>query len=69
MTVLAPLGVAGGAGDPGTGEPALGLPGARFDYGLLLATAAVLDDANTEAAAARKARGYPSGRAVRPLAR
>ena len=51
-----------GAGDPGTGEPLLGLPGTRFDYGLLLATAAVLDDAN---AAARAARGFPSGRAVR----
>jgi hypothetical protein len=51
-----------GAGDPTTGEPALGLPGARFDYGLLLATAAVLDDANAEA---RAAHGFPSGRTVR----
>jgi RoxA-like, cytochrome c-like len=54
-----------GAGDPSTNEPVLGLPGTRFDYGLLLATAAVLDDANTEVVAYRKARGFPSGRAVR----
>jgi hypothetical protein len=54
-----------GAGDPGTGEPALGLPGTRFDYGLLLATATVLDDANAAAVADRQARGFPAGRAVR----
>jgi hypothetical protein len=54
-----------GAGDPVTGEPVLGLPGTRFDYGLLLATAAVLDDANAEMAELRAARGFPSGRAVR----
>jgi hypothetical protein len=54
-----------GAGDAGTGAPALGVPGARFDYGLLLATAAVLDDGNAAAVAERKARGFPSGRAVR----
>jgi hypothetical protein len=54
-----------GAGDPSTGEPVLGLPGTRFDYGLLLATATVLDDKNVEATAARAAAGFPSGRAVR----
>jgi hypothetical protein len=51
-----------GAADPGSGEPALGLPGTRLDYGLLLATAAVLDDANADA---RRAQGFPSGRTVR----
>jgi hypothetical protein len=54
-----------GTGDPETNEPVLGLPGTRFDYGLLLATAAVLDDANAEMAAYREERGFPSGRAVR----
>jgi hypothetical protein len=53
-----------GAGDPGTGQPALGLAGARFDYGLLLATAAVLDD-NEEVVAYREARGFPPARTVR----
>jgi RoxA-like, cytochrome c-like len=42
-----------------------GLAGRQFDYGLLLATAAVLDDANAEAAAYRRARGFPPGRTVR----
>jgi hypothetical protein len=51
-----------GGADPATGEPTLGLPGTRFDYGLLLATAAALDDANE---AARAARGFPAGRTVR----
>ncbi len=54
-----------GAVDPGTGEPALGTAGVRFDYGLLLATAAALDDDNAAAVAARQARGFPSGRTVR----
>jgi hypothetical protein len=54
-----------GAGDPGTQAPALGLPGARFDYGLLLATAAVLDDKNAEVVATRAARGFPPARTVR----
>jgi hypothetical protein len=54
-----------GAANPSGGGVVLGLPGTSFDYGLLLATAAVLDDANQEAAAARRARGFPSGRAVR----
>ena len=39
----------------------LGLPGTAFDYGLLLATAAVLDDDNADAAAYRRARGFPPG--------
>jgi hypothetical protein len=47
------------------GVPTLGLPGTAFDYGLLLATAAVLDDGNADAAAYRRARGFPSGRTVR----
>jgi hypothetical protein len=51
-----------GSADPTTRAPALGLPGRRFDYGLLLATAAVLEDAN---AASREAKGFPPGRAVR----
>lgn len=46
-------------------KPILGLAGASFDYGLLLATAAVLDETNAEAAAYRRARGFPSGRSVR----
>jgi len=54
-----------GAADPTTGEPTLGLPGTRFDYGLLLATASVLDDTSTELVAERAANGFPSGRAVR----
>jgi hypothetical protein len=52
----------GGAHD---GQTYLGLPGRAFDYGLLLATAAVLDDTNAEAAAHRRARGFPPGRTVR----
>jgi len=47
------------------GRVSLGLPGKDFDYGLLLATAAVLDDANADAAAYRRARGFPAGRTVR----
>jgi hypothetical protein len=43
----------------------LGLPGKDFDYGLLLATAAALDDRDTDAAAYRRARGFPPGRTVR----
>jgi hypothetical protein len=54
-----------GGAAPATGAPALGLAGTRFDYGLLLATAAVLDDANAAAVAERSARGYPAGRTVR----
>jgi hypothetical protein len=54
-----------GAVDPGTGTPTLGLPATGFDYGLLLATAAALDDTNAAAVAARAAGGFPPGRAVR----
>ncbi len=54
-----------GAADPVGGAPVLGLPGVAFDYGLLLATAAVLDDGNAEAVAYRRARGFPPGRTVR----
>jgi hypothetical protein len=54
-----------GTRDPGSGALALGLPGTRFDYGLLLATAGVLDEGNVPAAAYRRARGFPPGRSVR----
>ncbi|MES1205838.1 MAG: hypothetical protein ABUS79_07865 [Pseudomonadota bacterium] len=51
--------------DPDRDRAVLGLPGAAFDYGLLLATAAILDDGNAAAAAHRRAHGYPDGRTVR----
>jgi hypothetical protein len=54
-----------GEANPVDGAIVLGLPGARFDYGLLLATAAVLDESNAQAAADRRARGFPAGRTVR----
>ncbi len=54
-----------GEANPTDGAIVLGLPGVKFDYGLLLATAAVLDDGNAAAAEARRARGFPAGRAVR----
>lgn len=47
------------------GRIILGLPGAAFDYGLLLATASVLSDTNLGAAAERRARGFPDGATVR----
>ena len=53
-----------GSTDPVDGRVVLGLPGTRFDYGLLLATSALLAD-DERAVAARRARGFPSGRAVR----
>ncbi len=54
-----------GEANPVDGTIVLGLPGTRFDYGLLLATAAVLDDGNTQAGADRRARGFPPGHTVR----
>jgi hypothetical protein len=54
-----------GGRDPADGRIVLGLPGVDFDYGLLLATAAVLGDANVPAVAARRAHGFPPGRTVR----
>ena len=48
-------------GSSDSGRAVLGLPGRQFDYGLLLATAAVLDDGNATAAAYRRARGFPAG--------
>ncbi len=54
-----------GEANPTGGAIVLGLPGVAFDYGLLLATAAVLDDGNAAAVAYRQARGFPSGRTVR----
>ena len=53
-----------GSTDPVDGRVVLGLPGTRFDYGLLLATSALLSD-DERAVAARRARGFPVGRAVR----
>ena len=50
-----------GEANPVGGAIVLGLPGARFDYGLLLATAAVLDDGNAAAVEDRRARGFPAG--------
>jgi hypothetical protein len=54
-----------GEANPTGGEIVLGLPGVAFDYGLLLATAAVLDDGNRAAVAYRQAGGFPSGGTVR----
>jgi processive rubber oxygenase RoxA-like protein len=54
-----------GEANPVGGAIVLGLPGVAFDYGLLLATAAVLDDGNPAAVEYRRARGFPSGRTVR----
>lgn len=57
-----------GGVDPASGRIVLGLPGTSFDYGLLLATAAVLDDRGDGASAAahyRRAHGFPDGRTVR----
>ncbi len=54
-----------GEANPADGKVVLGLPGAKFDYGLLLATAAVLDEHNAEAAASRRQHGFPAGRMVR----
>jgi hypothetical protein len=54
-----------GAANPTGGAIVLGLPGAGFDYGLLLATARVLDDGDAAAVAERRAHGFPPGRAVR----
>jgi hypothetical protein len=54
-----------GEANPTDGAIVLGLPGTSFDYGLLLATAAVLDDGNAPAADYRRAHGFPPGRTVR----
>ena len=54
-----------GEANPAGGAIVLGLPGVAFDYGLLLATAAALDDGNPAAVEYRRARGFPSGRTVR----
>jgi hypothetical protein len=54
-----------GEANPTDGAIVLGLPGASFDYGLLLATAAVLDDGNAAAVEYRRTRGFPPGRTVR----
>jgi hypothetical protein len=51
------------------GRVVLGLPGRTFDYGLLLATAAVVDDSspdrNSDSAAYRQQHNFPPGRTVR----
>ena len=54
-----------GGTDPTDGRIVLGLPGTSFDYGLLLATAALLDDDNAQTVIDRRARGFPDGRRVR----
>ncbi len=52
-------------GDASDSGVVLGLPAKSFDYGLLLATARVLDDKDPVSAEYRRARGYPAGRTVR----
>lgn len=54
-----------GQANPADGRIVLGLPGASFDYGLLLATARVLDDGDAAAVEYRRAHGFPAGRTVR----
>ncbi len=54
-----------GEANPTGGQIVLGLPGASFDYGLLLATARVLDDGDAASVAYRAAHGFPAGRTVR----
>jgi len=53
-----------GGTDPTDGHVVLGMAGRSFDYGLLLATAAALDD-DGPAAEYRRAHGFPDGRTVR----
>ena len=48
-----------GGRDPADGRVVLGLPGTEFDYGLLLATAAVLDDGNAAAECFNALRAQP----------
>ena len=52
-------------GGPSSRGLVLGLPAASFDYGLLLATARVLDENNDGHAQWRRANGFPRGRTVR----
>lgn len=54
-----------GARDPIDGRITFGLPARAFDYGLLLATAAVLDERNDTSAAHRRAKQFPPGQTVR----
>ncbi|HEX2657824.1 MAG TPA: hypothetical protein VHU40_06115, partial [Polyangia bacterium] len=53
-----------GGADPGDGHVVLGMAGRNFDYGLLLATAAVLESGGGPAAY-RRAHGFPDGATVR----
>ena len=53
-----------GGTDPTDGHVVLGMAGKDFDYGLLLATAAALDDGGP-AAEYRRRHGFPDGRTVR----
>jgi hypothetical protein len=48
--------------NPDDGRVVLGLPNSRFDYGLLLATSALLDDGS--GGRGRRALGFPTGRAA-----
>jgi hypothetical protein len=54
-----------GGRDPDHGGPVAGLAPVDFDYGLLLATSALLDETNQKATAYRRANGFRPGRAVR----
>ncbi|HEX2660684.1 MAG TPA: hypothetical protein VHU40_20525, partial [Polyangia bacterium] len=53
-----------GGADPADGHVVLGMAGRTFDYGLLLATAALLEDGGGPAAY-RRAHGFPDGATVR----
>jgi hypothetical protein len=53
-----------GSRDASSGAPLPGLAPVDFDYGLLLATSALLDEKNEKAAAYRRANGFRPGRAV-----
>jgi len=53
------------AENPTDGSVVAGLAAVRFDYGLLLATARVLDDTDAASVADRRAHRFPSGRTVR----
>ena len=54
-----------GSRNPAGGGVVTGLAPVDFDYGLLLATSALLDEKNEKAAAYRRANGYLRGRAVK----
>lgn len=53
-----------GSANPTDGAISLGLGARNFDYGLLLATSALLDENNLPVAKYRRERGFTAGRAV-----